>query len=132
MHAQPSLLLQSIRKPEWLRPGQCTKLKACFGQRPCGAPSSLSSVDLGSTQCLELGQIQCGSYTASTPHTSQQYLVAVSLPPYNTTAQVSLNKWPPSPRCVRVKIIRQRGKRKEKAKINQGEGTALEVTGATE
>ena len=28
------------------------------------------------------------------PH--MQYLFAVSLPPYNTTEQVSLNKWPPS------------------------------------
>ena len=120
-HPTESVLLRITWEPEWLSPGKCTKLKARFGQCPCRAPSSLSSVDLGSTRRLELGQMQCGPYTVSTPHTCQRCLFAVSLPPHNTTEQVSLNKWPPLPPCVRVEIRHWRGKRKEKAKTKERE-----------
>ena len=48
------------------------------------------------------GQTQCGPYTVSTPHTC--HLFTVSLPSHNTTEQVSPNKWPPLPPCVRVEI----------------------------
>ena len=76
--------------PERLRPGKCTKRRAHFWQFPCRASWSLSSVDPGSTSFHELVQTQCGPHTASTPHTRQQYLFAVFLPPHNTTEQVSL------------------------------------------
>jgi len=58
-------------------------------------------------------------------------LFAVSLPPHNTTKQVSLNKGPPSPPCIRAEIRHGRDLQTEEAKINKG-GTTLEVTGATD
>ena len=96
-HPTDSVPLWSTQEPEWLRPGKCPKRKSHFGQYPCRALWSLSSVDPGSTCRLELGQTQCGPYTVSTPHTHQWYLFVVFLPPHNTTEQGSLNKWPPSP-----------------------------------
>ena len=80
----------------------------------------------------ELGQTQCGPYTASTPHTCQGYLFAVFHPPQSTTEQVSLNKRPPSPPCVRAEISHLRDLPTEEAKINKEEGTALKVIGATD
>ena len=124
--------LQSTREPERLRPGNCTKCRACFGQCPCKALWSMSSVDPESTCNLELGQTLCGPYTVSSPHTCQWYLFAVSLPPHNTTEQVSLNKWPPSPPCARVEIRHRRDLQTEEAKINKEEGISLEVTEATD
>ena len=94
-----SVPLRSTQESEWLRPGKWMNCRVCFGQCPCRALWSLSSIDPGSTRCHELGQTQCGPFTASTPHTCQRYLFAVSLPLHNTTEQVSLNKWPPSPPC---------------------------------
>ena len=79
----------------------------------------------------ELEQSQCGPHTASTPHTRQWYLFAMFLPPHSTIEQVSLNKWPPSSPCVKVEIRHWRDLQTEEAKINK-EGTALEVTGATD
>ena len=55
-----------------------------------------------------------------------------TIPPHNTTEQVSLNKWPPLPSCVRAEIRHWGDLRTEEAKINKEEGTALEVTGATD
>jgi len=52
----------------------------------------------------------------------------VFLPPHNTTEQVSLNKWPPSPASVRAAIRNGRDLQTEEAKINKEGGTALEVT----
>ena len=68
-----SVPLQSTQgpEPEQLRSGKCTKRRAHFGQCPCRATWSLSSVDPGSTCRHELGQTQCGPYTASNPHTCQ-------------------------------------------------------------
>ena len=131
-HSIEYVPLQSTREPEWLRPGKCRKHKACLGQCSCRAPWSLSSVDPGSTRHLELGQTQCGPYTVNTPNTCQWCLFAMSLPPHNTTEQVSLSKWPPSPPGVRTEIRQWRDLQKEEAKINKEEGTALEVTGATD
>ena len=127
-----SVPLQSARDPEWLRPGKCTKCRARFRQCPCRAPWSLSSGDQGSTHRLALGQSQCGSSTASNPHTRQRYLFAVSLPPHNTSEQVSLNKWPLLPPSVRVEVRHWRDLQTEEAKINKKDGAALEVTGATD
>ena len=68
----------------------------------------------------ERGQTQCVWNTVSTPHTRQWYLFAVFLPPHSTTEQVSLNKWPPSPPCVRAGIRHWRDQQIEEAKINRG------------
>ena len=107
-------------EPEQLRPGKCMQPRACFRQFPCRTTWSLSSVDPGSTRHLELGQTQCGSDTASTPHTCQWYVFAVFPPPHSTTEQVSLSKWPPSPPCVRVEIRHWRDLQTEETKINRG------------
>ena len=115
-HPTGSVSLRNTREPERLRPGKCMKHRAHLGQYSCRVPWSLSSVDLGSTCCLALWQTQCGPYTVSTPHTCQWYLVAVSLPPHNTTEQVSLNKWPPSPPCVRAEVRHWRHLQTEEAK----------------
>ena len=133
-NAQPNPVcaLWSTQEPERLRPGKYIKCRAHLGQCPCRAPWSLSIVDPGSTCCLGLGQTQCGPYTANTPHTCQWNLFRESLPPKNTTEQVSLNKWPPLPPSVRVEIRYRRDLQTEEAKINKGEGITLEVTGATD
>jgi len=106
------------------------KCRAHLGQCPCRTHWSLSCVDSGSTCRLGLWQTQCGPSTASTPHTCQQYLFAVSLPPHNTTEQVSLNKWPPLSPCFREEIRHWRDLQTEEAKINKWR-TAMEVTVAT-
>ena len=123
-----SVPLWSTWEPE---PGKCTKYRARFGQFPCRATWTLSSVDPESSHRCEPGQTQCGPYTAPTPHTRQWYLFTVLLPPHNTTEQMSLNKWPPSPPWVRKEIRHWRDLQNEEAKINK-EGTVLEVTGATD
>ena len=117
-------------EPEQLRPGKCMKCRAHFWQYPCRTTWSLSSVEWESTSRHELGQTQCGPYTASTLHTRHWYLLAVFFPPHNTTEKVSLNKWPTSPPCVRAEIRYWKDLQTEEAKINKEEGTSLEVTGA--
>ena len=125
-----SVALWSTWGPEWLRPGKWIKHRAHLGQCPCRAPWSLSRVDPGRTRRLGLWQTQCGPSTASTPHTCQWYLFAVSLPPHNTTEQVTLNKWPRLPPCVRVEIRHWKDPQTEEGKTNKEGGTALEVTGS--
>ena len=71
-----------------------------------------------------LWQTQCGPSTMRTPHACQWYLFTVFLPPHNTTEQVSLNKWPPLPPCVRAEIRHQKDLQTEEAKINK-EGELL-------
>jgi len=119
-------------EPEKLRPGKCMQPRACLGEFPWRVTSSLSSVDQESTHHRELGQIQCGPDTASTPHTCQWYLFAVFLPPHNTTEQVSLSKWPTLPPSVRAETRHWKDLQTEEAKINKEEGTTLEVTDATD
>ena len=129
----------STWSPELLRPGKGTK-------HLCGAPESLnlSGSDLGSARnpqpaldsslqsnlepekCRpgkhthrEQGQIQCGQDTASAPHASQ-WLSAAFLPAQSRTEQVSLNKGPPPPPCVRAEIRHWRHLQTEEAKINRG------------
>ena len=60
------------------------------------------------------------------------FFFAEFLPPHNASEQVSLNKWPPLPSCVRVEIRHWRDLQTEEAKINKEEGMAREVTGATD
>ena len=126
--------LWSTWEPEskQLRPGKCTKWRAGFGQYPCRATWSLSSVDWESTCSCELGQTWFGPYTKVTPHTCLWYLFALFLPRHNTSEQVRLNKWPPSPPCVRVELRHWRDLQTEEAKINKEEGTTLKVIGATD
>ena len=68
-----SVPLWSIQEPEpeRLRPGKCMQPRAHFREFPCKATWSLSSVDQESTHHRELGQIQCGPDTASTPDIHQ-------------------------------------------------------------
>ena len=128
-----SVPLRSSREPEpeQLTPGKCMKCRAHFGQYPCRATWSLSKADPESTRCPGLGQTQCGPDAVSTPHMHHWHLFAGSLPPHSTTEQVSLNKWPPSPPCVRAEIRHWRDLQAEEGKINK-EGKALGVTGATD
>ena len=51
-----SVPLWSIREPEGLRPGKCTKCRACLGQLPCRATWSLSSIDQKSTCTMSWGK----------------------------------------------------------------------------
>ena len=118
-------------EPEWLRPGKCMQTMARLREFPCRETWSLSSVDHKSTRAV-WGQTQCVPETASTSHTLQWYLFAGFLAPGRTIEQVSLNKWPPSPPCVRVEVRYWRDLLTEEAKTNKEEGTALEVTGATD
>ena len=74
----------------------------------------------GKRMSREQGQTQYCQDTVSTPHTSQWYLFAVFLPPHSTNEQVSLNKWPPSPTCVRAEIRHWRNQQTEEDKINRG------------
>ena len=109
---------------------------------PCRAPWSLSSVVWvysvvkqcrpGQHTPLWAGTNPVWSIHCEHSTTRQRYLFAVFLPPYNTTEQVSLNKWLPSPPCDRAEIRHWRDLQTEEAKINKEEGTALEVTGATD
>ena len=70
-HTQPSLCPCGWSEPERLRPGTCTKHRACLGQCLCIAPWSLSSVDPGSTRCRERGKPSAvPTLRALPPHTS--------------------------------------------------------------
>ena len=107
-----SMPLWSTWEPEWLRPGKFMQPRASSLQSNL-KPEQCS---LGKHKRLEWGQTQCGWDTVSTPHTCQWCLFAVFLPPHNTTEQVSLNKRPPSPPCVRVEIRHWRRQQTEEAK----------------
>ena len=131
--AQPSLCLCGV-----LENLNLSGLDLGNARNPGPALDSSLQSNLEPEQCRpgkhthrEQGQPQHGPDAASTPHTRQWYLFAVFLPPHGTTEQVSLNKWPPLPPCVRVEITHWRDFQTEEAKINK-EGTALEVTGATD
>ena len=87
-------------EPEQLRPGKCMQPRACSLQRNLEP----EQCRLGKHTHHEQGQTQCGRDTVSTPHTRQCYLFVVFLPPHSMTEQVSLNKRPPSPPCVRAEI----------------------------
>ena len=85
-----SVPLWSTREPEpeRLRPGKCTKPRACFGQFPCRATWSLSSVDGESTHAVSGGRPSVAETLWTLPtHTSDICLKCPSLP----TAQ--LDKW---------------------------------------
>ena len=125
-----TVLSQHTQESEQLKLGKCSKLRAKLGECHRRAPWRLSRVDPGSTRHLGLWQTQCGPSTASAPHTCQWYLLAVSLPTNKTTEQVSLNKWPPLPPCVRAEIRPRRVLQTEEAEIKKEGETALEVTGA--
>ena len=118
-------------EPEQLRARKCTKPRARFGQLPCRTTWSLSSVDWESTCAVSWGKPSVVHTLRALPiHTSDMF--AVFFPPHSTTEQVSLNKWPPWPPCVRAEIRHWTDLQTEEAKINKEEGTALEVTGATD
>ena len=93
-------------------------LQSTLEPEQCRPESTLLS---GAARCCELGQTQCGPNTASPPNTCQRYLFAVFLPPHNTTKQVSLNNWPPSPPCDRVEIRHWGDLETEEVKIKKRE-----------
>jgi len=95
------------------------KTHSPLGQCPCRAAWSLSSVDPRSTCRLGLWQIQWGPSTASTPYTCKWYLFAVFLTHHNTPLQLSLNKWSPSPTCIRAQIRHWRDLQTEEGKIKR-------------
>ena len=69
--------------------GHCQLKSDC----PCGAPASLNGLSPGKYMPpWALVQSPCGTSTVSDPHTSQQCLLAVSLPFYSSTEKLSLNK----------------------------------------
>ena len=115
-----SVHLSSTWSPEMLRPGKYMQPRACFRQFPCRATWSLSSVDQESTHTMSRGKTSV-VHTTNTPHTHQWYLFAVFLPPCITIEQVSLNKWSPSPPCVRAKFRSWRDFQTEEAKIKKRE-----------
>ena len=122
MQAQPSLCLCGV--PENLN---LSGLDLGSARNPGPTSDSCRQSNLEPEQCRlgkhthhERGQTQCGPHTVSTPHTHQWYLFAVFLPPHSTTEQVSLNKWPPLPPCVRAEIRHWRDLQTEEAKINRG------------
>ena len=86
-----SVPLQSTQEsePEHLRPGKCTNGRAHFGQYPCRATWSLSSVDLESTRChaaMSWGKPSVVHTLRALPtHTSDICLQCSSLP----TAQLN-------------------------------------------
>ena len=55
-------------EPEQLRPGKCTKPRACFGEFPCTATWSLSSVDWKSTHAVSGGKPSMASHCEHSPH----------------------------------------------------------------
>ena len=81
-----------VPEPERLRPGRCIQPRA--GLRSWQSNLEPKQCRQGKNTRHEQGQTQCGRDTAST---RQCYLFAVSLPPHNTTEQVSLKKCPPPP-----------------------------------
>ena len=87
-------------EPEQLRPGKGTQPRGHFGQFPCRATWSLSS---GKHRRRELVQTQCDRHCERSPHTPVEGACG-GLPAHSTTEQVSLNKRPPSPPCVRAEI----------------------------
>ena len=119
-------------EPEQLRPGKCAKPRAHFGQFPCRATWSLSSVDQESTSTVSWGKPSVILTLRALPTHSSDYLFVLFLPPHSTTERVSLNKWPPSPPCVMVEIRHWRDLQIEEAKKSKEEGNALEVTGVTD
>ena len=71
---------------EQLRPGKCTKPRACFGKFPCRATWSLSSVDRESTGAVSCGKCSVVHTLQALPtHASDIYVECSSLP----TAQLN-------------------------------------------
>jgi len=122
MKAQPSLRLCGVPKNLFL---SSLDMESACNPGPASDSSQQSNLEpeqyrLEKHTCYERGQTQCGRDIVSTPHTCQWYLFAVFLSPCSTTEQVSLNKWPAPPPCVRAEIRHWRGQQTEEAKMNRG------------
>ena len=136
----------STCSPELLRPGKGTK-RTPNSLCPCRVPRvsenlNLSRLDLRSAwnpgpaldsalqSTLHPEQCRTRKHTPwawtnpvwsihceHSPH--PPVIFAGFLPSQNTTEQVSVNKWPPSPPCVRVEIRHGRDFQTEEATINK-------------
>ena len=117
-HHQAGSMRASTWSPELLGPRKGTQPKAHFRKFLHRATWSLSSVDWESTHAVSGGKPSVAE-TLWAPHTRQWDLSAVPLPPHSTTQQVSLEKWPPPPPCVRMEIRHWRDQQTKEAKINR-------------
>ena len=112
-----------VPEPEWLRPGRCTKPRACPRRFLAEQPTAWA-VWAGRAHAPRVG---AGPLWLRHCKHMPVLFVCVSLPPHSTTEQVKIKKCPPPPPCVRVEIWHRRDQQTEEAKT---EGTVLEVTGA--
>ena len=137
--------------PELFRPGKGTECTANPCLCPGRAAKNLSGLDLGSawnavprgTEPLQsnLETKQCTPGTCTPPWTvantvwSIHYeyspympvvFVCMPLAPHSTAEQVSLNKWPRLPPCVRVQIRHWSDLQTAEAKTNKEGGTATD------
>ena len=132
--AQPSLCLCGV--PESLNLSGLDLGRACnpgpsLDSSPAEQPGAWA-VQTGKAHMPWAGTNPVWPRCSEHPHTCQWYLFAVFLSLHSITEQVSLNKWPPSPLCVREEVRYWRDLETEETKINKEEGNALEVTGATD
>ena len=116
--------------------GEKHKMQAQPRLHLCGVPEhlNLSDLDLGSTRnpgpapwktTWSLSSVDWKAHTlwmeANTvwPRHCEWYLFAVFLPPHSTTEQVSLNKRPPVPPCVRAESRHWRHLQNRRSQINR-------------
>ena len=76
---------QSTQESERQRPGRCMTCRVCFGQYPCTALWSLSSIDPGSTCRHERGQTQRGPELRALPTLARE--VCLQCPSLSTTQE---------------------------------------------
>ena len=96
------------------RPGKCRQPRACFIHFPCRATWNLSSVDQESTDAMSGGKHSVAQTLWALPTCSSVVCLQCS------SVQVTLNKWPPLPPCVRVEIRHWRDLQTDEAKIHRG------------
>ena len=125
-----SVPLQSTWDPKWLRARKCMKHRVHMEECPCRGPWTWTVWTWEVQATLGCGKPSATHPLWALPHTPAVF--AVSLPPHSAAEQVSLNKWPPSPPCVRLEIRYWRDLQTEEATINKEERNALEVTTATD
>ena len=114
-HAQLSLCLRGLPKNlnlSGLERGSARNP----GPTPCRATWSLSSTDWESTHTMSRGKPSAAETLRTLPTHASDIFFSVFLPPHSTTEQVSLNKRPLSPSCVRAEIRHWRDLQTEEAR----------------
>ena len=126
-----SVPLWSIREPDGLDLGSAWNAGPALDSSPAEQPGAWA-VQTRKAHAPWAGANPVWSiHCEHSPHTPVIFVCSVP-PPAQHNWTRSLNKWPPSPPCVRIEIRHWRDLHTEEAKINKEEGTALEVTGATD